>query len=97
MAEFAKIVDGKVETVIVIEPEVLATGRWGDPKEWVLNDAVKRKNPAGKGYAFDAKRDAFIPPRPKDAIRLDEETCRWITPERAEESVLAMNGNDRNG
>ena len=65
MTEYAKIgKDGKVETVIVIEPEVLATGRWGDPAEWVRNDPVKRRNPAGVGYTYDNTLDAFIPPKP---------------------------------
>jgi hypothetical protein len=30
--------EGKVLRVIVIEPEVLATGRWGDPKNWVKRE-----------------------------------------------------------
>lgn len=37
-----------------------------------------RKNYAGIGYAYDAARDAFIPPKPFDSWILDEETCKWI-------------------
>ena len=39
-----------------------------------------RKNFAGIGFTYDAERDAFIPPKPDNAISLDEETCQWILP-----------------
>jgi hypothetical protein len=39
-----------------------------------------RKNYAGIGYTYDAIRDAFIAPKPDNAIGFDEETCRWIVP-----------------
>jgi len=39
-----------------------------------------RKNYAGIGYTYDAIRDAFIAPKPDDAIGFDEDTCRWILP-----------------
>lgn len=39
-----------------------------------------RKNYAGIGYTYDAIRDAFIAPKPNDAIGFDEDTCRWILP-----------------
>jgi len=38
-----------------------------------------RKNYAAVGYTYDAERDAFIPPKPKEGDwELDEETCRWV-------------------
>jgi len=40
-----------------------------------------RKNYAGIGYTYDAIRDAFIAPKPDNAIGFDEGTCRWIVPE----------------
>ena len=40
-----------------------------------------RKNYAGIGYTYDQERDAFIAPKPENAIGFDEETCRWIVPE----------------
>ena len=40
-----------------------------------------RYNYAGIGYTYDATRDAFIPPKPDDAISLNEATCRWIVPD----------------
>jgi hypothetical protein len=39
-----------------------------------------RKNYAGIGYTYDATRDAFIAPKPDNAIGFNEDTCRWITP-----------------
>jgi len=40
-----------------------------------------RKNYAGIGYSYDEVRDAFIAPKPDNAIGFDEETCQWILPE----------------
>ena len=39
-----------------------------------------RKNFAGKGYYYDAERDAFIPPQPFNSWTLNEETCQWEAP-----------------
>ena len=39
-----------------------------------------RKNYAGRGYSYDAGRDAFIAPQPFASWLLDETTCRWGAP-----------------
>ena len=39
-----------------------------------------RKNYAGKGYTYDAAKDAFIPPKPFNSWVLDEATCQWQAP-----------------
>ena len=39
-----------------------------------------RKNYAGRGYTYDANRDAFITPEPENSIGFDEEKCQWILP-----------------
>jgi hypothetical protein len=39
-----------------------------------------RKNYAGIGYSYDADRDAFIPPKPFDSWKLNEESCLWEAP-----------------
>jgi hypothetical protein len=39
-----------------------------------------RKNYAGIGYAYDAQRDAFIPPKPFNSWILNEQTCLWESP-----------------
>jgi hypothetical protein len=39
-----------------------------------------RKNYAGIGYKYDAKRDAFIPPQPFPSWTLNEDACLWDPP-----------------
>jgi len=39
-----------------------------------------RKNYAGIGYTYDSTRDAFIPPKPFNSWKLNEETCLWESP-----------------
>jgi hypothetical protein len=39
-----------------------------------------RKNHAGIGYTYDEDRDAFIPPKPFNSWRLNEDTCIWEAP-----------------
>lgn len=39
-----------------------------------------RKNYAGVGFAYDAQRDAFIPPKPFASWVLNEESCLWEAP-----------------
>ena len=68
---------------------VLVGNNYGDEGEAFMNSLggtwVKtsyngniRKNFAGIGYAYDATRDAFIPPACHEIAILDEETCLWI-------------------
>ncbi len=74
MSHFAKIVDGKVVSVIVAEPEFFDTG--GQHPE----NRPLRKNYAGVGYSYDAVKDAFIPPQPFASWVLDDDTCLWNAP-----------------
>jgi len=48
----------------------------------VHNDGKEpfRKNYAGIGFAYDATRDAFIPPQPYASWLLDESSCLWQAP-----------------
>jgi len=39
-----------------------------------------RKNFAGIGFFYDARRDAFIPPQRYPSWTLNEETCGWEPP-----------------
>ena len=92
MSHFAKVENGVVTQVIVIEKEVLDLGHWGDPASWVQTSyntsggvhsqggTPLRKNFAGIGYTYDAVRDAFIPPKPFASWVLNETTCNWETP-----------------
>lgn len=39
-----------------------------------------RKNFAGVNFTYDKDRDAFIAPRPNNAISFNDDTCQWIVP-----------------
>lgn len=55
---------------------------YGDDTIWIqtsYNNSF-RKNFAGIGYTYDTVRNAFIPPRPYDSWKLNEETCNWYPP-----------------
>jgi hypothetical protein len=91
MAHYAFITDGIVTEVITgVDETELIEGL--DPETWYSNFRGQtckrtsfnnriRKNYAGIGYTYDATRDAFIAPKPDNAIGFDEETCQWIIPE----------------
>jgi hypothetical protein len=94
MAHFAKVENGIVTQVIVIDWETLNTEGhpWGDPSLWVQTSyntaggihtqggAPLRKNFAGIGFTYDKERDAFYSPKPFPSWVLDEETCHWNAP-----------------
>jgi hypothetical protein len=92
MAHFAKVENGIVTQVIVIDQETLNTGHWGDPASWVQTSyntqggehkqggTPLRKNYAGVGYTYDSGRDAFIPPKPYASWVLNESSCLWGAP-----------------
>ena len=91
MSHFAKVIDGIVTEVLVIEQDVIDTGLFGDPALWVQTSynthggqhpegRPLRKNYAGIGYTYDAERDAFIPPQSFPSWTLNEETCLWDAP-----------------
>jgi hypothetical protein len=91
MAHFAKVENGIVTEVLVIEQDVVNTGAFGDPKLWVQTSynthggqhpegRPLRKNYAGIGYTYDSGRDAFIPPKPYPSWVLNEATCLWDAP-----------------
>lgn len=91
MSHFAKVIDGVVVEVLVIEQDVIDTGLFGDPALFVQTSyntlggqhpegRPLRKNFAGIGYTYDAERDAFIPPQPFPSWLLNEDTCLWEAP-----------------
>jgi hypothetical protein len=93
MSHFAEIdEDGIVKRVIVVEQEVLDSGIFGDPKNWIqtsyntsggkhrLGGIPMRKNYASVGYRYDKARDAFLPPQPHPSFVLDEECGGWKAP-----------------
>ena len=90
MAHYAFITNGIVTEVIVGIDETetiegLDTETWYGNfrgqvcKRTSYNNNI-RKNYAGKGYTYDAARDAFIAPKPFNSWVLDEATCQWQAP-----------------
>jgi hypothetical protein len=93
MAHFAKIEDGIVTQVNVIDEEYFHanretryTGTWIQTSYntkggiHLLGGTPLRKNYAGIGYTYDEARDAFIPPKPFNSWLLNEDTCQWDAP-----------------
>ena len=92
MSHFAKVINNRVEAVIVAEQEVIDSGMFGDPNIWIKTSyntkggvhsqggEPLRMNYANIGFAFDAVRDAFIPIKPYPSWVLDEQTCLWTSP-----------------
>lgn len=96
MAHFAHIIDGIVRQVIVAEQDFIDTlpdaerwmqtsyntrgGRHYGPDGEPDGGEPLRFNFAGVGYAYDAGRDAFIPPQPYPSWTLDPATCLWMAP-----------------
>jgi len=95
MAHFAKVENGIVTQVIVVDNadtenaegvEMEAIGAefckrllGGDWKQTSYNGKI-RKNFAGIGYAYDAARNVFIAPQPFQSWALNEKTCQWEAP-----------------
>ena len=93
MAHFAKIEDGIVTQVNVVDEEYFHanretryTGTWVQTSYntqggiHLLGGTPLRKNYAGIGYTYDETRDAFIPPKPFNSWLLNEDTCQWDAP-----------------
>ena len=91
MSHFAHITNGIIDKVIVIEQEMLNTGGWGDPTEWIetspdtYNSENKsgvpiRKNYAAVGGTYDKTKDAFIHPKPYGSWMLNPASCQWEAP-----------------
>lgn len=68
------------------------TGEYSPKEDWIqtsyntyegehkLGGTPLRKNFAGRGYTYDAVRDAFIPPKEHDSWTLNEEKCVYEAP-----------------
>jgi hypothetical protein len=92
MSHYAKVVDGKVVSVIVAEADFFKTFVDSSPGEYIQTSynthggvhanggTPLRKNYAGIGYTYDRTKDAFIPPQPFASWVLDEQTCLWNAP-----------------
>jgi hypothetical protein len=95
MAHFAKIENGVVTQVIVVDNKDTADAT-GVEKEHIgaafcerlFGGAWKqtsyngnfRKNYAGIGYTYNADIDAFVPPKPYASWVLNNDTAQWEAP-----------------
>ena len=91
MAHYAFLDENNIVTEVITGIDETQTIESLDTETWYGNfrgQVCKRTsynnniryNYAGIGYTYDAVRDAFIAPKPDNAIGFDEDTCRWITP-----------------
>ena len=95
MPHYAKIENGIVVEVISADANFVSTqeGQWiqtsyntrgGQHYDPLTGEQdgqpALRKNFAGKGFTYDAERDAFIPPQPYKDWVLNEFECLWYPP-----------------
>ena len=92
MAHFAEVIDGVVTRVLVIEQDMVDTGKFVNPENFIktsinthggihsLGGTPLRKNYAGVGYIYDSVRNAFYLPQPYPSWLLDDDTCQWNAP-----------------
>ena len=92
MGHFAKVVNGKVEQVIVAEPEFFETFVDTSPGTWLQTSyntiggkhtqggTPLRGNFAGIGYTYDATNDVFYAPQPFASWVLDQTDWTWKSP-----------------
>ena len=92
MAHYAKVLNGKVVNVIVIDEDEMSNFVDTSPGEWIQTSyntiggvhtdggTPLRKNFAGVNFSYDATRDAFIPPKEFSSWVLNDTTCFWEPP-----------------
>ena len=90
MSHFAEINENNIVLRVLVGDNNDSAGDEG--YQWFVNNLggtwIKtsyngkiRKNFAGIGYTYHELKDAFIAPKPEDAIGFDEDSCQWIVPE----------------
>ena len=89
MAHFAEVDDNNIVVrVLVVDNSLEHRGAdflandLGLSGTWIQTSYNNnfRFNYAGIGDTYDAVKDAFIKPKPNNAIGFNETTCRWIIP-----------------
>jgi hypothetical protein len=88
MSHFAKIENGIVAQVIVAEQDVIDSGLFGLPSDWIQtsynthgnqhpNGTPLRGNFAGVGHTYDKANDVFYAPQPYPSWILNNTTWTW--------------------
>jgi len=91
MAHYAFLDENNIVTEVIVGIDETETIEGLDTETWYANFRGQtckrtsynnriRKNYAGIGYTYDLVRDAFIAPKPDNALGFDEDTCKWIVP-----------------
>jgi len=91
MSHFAKVENGIVTQVIVAEQDVIDSGLFGTPSDWVQTsyntygnqhpeNRPLRGNYAGIGYTYDETHDVFYAPQPFPSWTLNQLTWLWEAP-----------------
>lgn len=92
MSHFAKVENGIVTQVIVIEQDTINTGAFGDPSLWVQTSYNTRGNQnllggtpiggnfAGVGHVYDSVNKVFYEPQPYPSWSLNTTTWTWMPP-----------------
>jgi hypothetical protein len=92
MSHFAKVVSGRVVSVIAAEPEFFDTFVDSTPGEWIqtsynthgnvhaLGGTPLRANYAGIGYFYNPRQDVFYEPQPFPSWILDTASWLWQAP-----------------
>jgi hypothetical protein len=91
MSHFAKVLDGKVIQVIVVEQDFFNTFVDSSPGQWIQTSynthgnqhpegRPLRGNYAGIGYTYDLTHDVFYAPQPFPSWTLSHTTWLWEAP-----------------
>jgi hypothetical protein len=91
MAHYAFIDENNLVTEVIVGIDETELIEGLDPEIWYGNfrgqtckrtsfNGKIRKRFAGIGYFYDEVFDAFIPPKPDEAIGFDKKTLDWIMP-----------------
>ena len=91
MAHYAFLDENNIVTEVIVGIDETELIEGLDPETWYGNfrgqtckrtsyNGNIRKNFAGIGYKYDSDLDAFISPKPVNAIGFDASTCQWILP-----------------
>lgn len=81
-SQFAEVVNGVVQRVIVADTAFICAGHVGNPDNWIRTSpqGSLRKNHASAGYTYDQSLDAFIAPKPAPDATLSTQTAQWTIP-----------------
>ena len=91
MSHFAKVENGIVTQVIVIEQDMIDSGHFGHASLWKQTSynthgnqhpegRPLRGNYAGIGYTYDEEHDVFYAPQPYPSWTLSHTTWLWEPP-----------------